>query len=133
MNEYIFENTDCSKNCKIYDDIFLVLGKSKNRNDQILYVDDQNETVNQYFEASEDEHVLYFDQENYILFDQGTITKYSYIGERIWEVNLGKIRNTEGYRTDTSGDWLFVTHWNKKKKVRELDALINMVTGDIAD
>lgn len=130
QKEFIFENTTELENAKIYGDKVIVFGKTRNRNDQILSIDNHNGTVSQLFEASEKEHVLYFDQEHYILFDQGKITKYTYSGDEIWTVNLGKIRNTEGYKTDTSGDWLFVTHWNKRKKVRELDAIINMVTGE---
>ena len=133
LKEYLFENTDRLNNTKVYGDTLIIFGKNKNQNDQILSVDNQTGTINKLFEASEDEHVLYFDQEDYILFDQGEITKNKYSGDEVWTVNLGKIRNTEGYKTDTSGDWLFVTHWNKRKKVRELDAMINMVTGETVE
>lgn len=110
---------------KVFGDTLTVFGKNKNQNEQIFSVDSQTGTANKLFEASEEEQVLYF--------DQGKITKNTYSGDEVWTVNLGKIRNTEGYKTDTSGDWLFVTHWNKRKKVRELDAMINMVTGEAVE
>lgn len=133
LKEYFFEDTDLLNNMKVFGDTLTVFGKNKNQNEQIFSVDSQTGTANKLFEASEEEHVLYFDQEHYILFDQGKITKNTYSGDEVWTVNLGKIRNTEGYKTDTSGDWLFVTHWNKRKKVRELDAMINMVTGEAVE
>ena len=133
QKEYVFENTMDLNNAKAYGNKIIIIGKTKDAKDQIIYIDKQNETKNQLFEASEEEHVLYFDQEHYILFDQGKITKNTYSGDEVWTVNLGKIWNTEGYKTDTSGDRLFVTHWNKRKKVRELDAMINIVTGEVME
>ena len=133
LKEYVLENTSQQENLKMYGKQFVILGKTEDRNDQILSVDKENGIVHRLFEASEQEHVLYFDQESYILFNRGQITRCTYSGKEVWKVNLGKIRDTEGYRTDTSGDWLFVTHWNKRKKVRELDARIHMATGEVAE
>lgn len=119
------ENVTVFKNAVEKDGKILLLAVTKNGTDKILCLDMETYDLKEVCEVPQNARIVYLNTLFYVVLDENSLTQIFFDGTaNKWDLTKNMIK--QGYRTDMCGDWLFITHWDARKKKRKLDFKINM-------
>lgn len=103
----------------------LLLAMMKSGTEKILCMDIETGTVEEIYETSKNSKIIYLNAECYTVLEETSLINVPFEGTvNKWNITKNIIK--KGYKTDMCGDWLFITHWDARKKIRKLDYKINM-------
>lgn len=108
----------------------LIIGMTTSGMDRIISFDMETGEIQTVFTGDENSMVVYFDSEKYVLMENKRVKEV--ILDNAGNMNEGKEVSIKidlksgNYKTDVAGNWLFITHWDKRNKCRKLDYKINL-------
>lgn len=103
----------------------LLLATTKRGTEKILCMDIETGILEEIYETSKNSKIIYLNAECYTVLEENSLINVPFEGTvNKWNITKNIIK--KGYKTDMCGDWLFITHWDARKKIRKLDYKINM-------
>lgn len=133
--EYQFPDILAVKNAILLQEKVLLLCVTEDNQDCIYSIDRNTDEVQAILGYEENQRVLYFDADTYIVASGSVLERISYSGEKtvLWRTNLDREITGDTFKTDAAGSILFITELKKNQIQRELVYRINLEDGTVIE